>query len=125
MPCGGVRVVVTDRETIRPVTVGLAIARTLRSRHRDQFRPEAIQNLLLNRATMWAFLRNQSLDRLVAWTETAGNSRPDRPAPYLSYRQNSSLMRGVFPPTLREDGGGPVAPSHHLLYHRSYSDRSE
>src|SRR5262249_2317712 len=80
---GGVRVVVTDRETIRPVTVGLAIARVLRSRHRDQFRPEAIQNLLVNRATMWAFLRNESLDRLVAWTEMERNSFLNRRAAYL------------------------------------------
>jgi uncharacterized protein YbbC (DUF1343 family) len=86
VPCGGVRVVVTDREAIRPVTVGLAIARTLRSRHRDQFRPEAIQNLLVNRATMWAFLRNESLDRLVAWTEMERNSFLNRRASYLIYR---------------------------------------
>src|SRR5260370_37773573 len=74
VPCGGVRVVVAAREAIRPVPVGLAIARTLRSRHRDQFRPEAIQNLLVNRATMWAFLRNESLDRLVAWPEIERDS---------------------------------------------------
>jgi uncharacterized protein YbbC (DUF1343 family) len=86
LPCGGVRVVVTDREAIRPVTVGLAIARTLRSRHRDQFRPEAIQNLLVNRATMWAFLRNESLDRLLAWTEMERNSFLNRRASYLIYR---------------------------------------
>ncbi|HYX11433.1 MAG TPA: exo-beta-N-acetylmuramidase NamZ domain-containing protein, partial [Candidatus Acidoferrum sp.] len=54
--CGGVRLIVTDREAIRPVTVGLALGRTLRTRHRDQFRPENIQNLLVNRSTMWAFL---------------------------------------------------------------------
>jgi uncharacterized protein YbbC (DUF1343 family)/CubicO group peptidase (beta-lactamase class C family) len=86
MPCGGVRVVVTDREAVRPVTVGLAIARTLRSRHRDQFRPEAIQNLLVNRATMWAFLRNESLDRLVAWTEMERNNFLNRRASYLIYK---------------------------------------
>jgi uncharacterized protein YbbC (DUF1343 family) len=86
VPCGGVRVVVTDRETIRPVTVGLAIAKTLRSRHRDQFRPEAIQNLLVNRATMWAFLRNESLDRLVAWTEMERSNFLNRRASYLIYR---------------------------------------
>src|SRR5262249_23687592 len=60
--CGGVRMVVTDREAIRPVTVAFALARTLRERHRDQFRPESIQNLLVNRSTMWAFLRGEVLD---------------------------------------------------------------
>jgi uncharacterized protein YbbC (DUF1343 family) len=86
LSCGGVRVVVTDRETVRPVTVGLAIAKTLRSRHRDQFRPEAIQNLLVNRATMWAFLRNESLDRLVAWTEMERSNFLNRRASYLIYK---------------------------------------
>jgi uncharacterized protein YbbC (DUF1343 family)/CubicO group peptidase (beta-lactamase class C family) len=86
VPCGGIRVVVTDREAARPVTIGLAIAQTLRSRHRDQFRPEAIQNLLVNRATMWAFLRGEALDRLVAWTEMERNSFLNRRASYLIYR---------------------------------------
>jgi uncharacterized protein YbbC (DUF1343 family) len=86
MPCGGVRIVVTDRDAARPVTVGLAIAKALRARHRDQFRPEAIQNLLVNRATMWAFLRNDSLDRLVAWTEMERNNFLNRRASYLIYK---------------------------------------
>ncbi len=47
---------------------------------------EAIQNLLVNRATMWAFLRNESLDRLVAWTEMERNSFLNRRASYLIYR---------------------------------------
>ena len=86
VPCGGVRIVVTDRDAIRPVTVGLAMARTLRNRHRDQFRPEAIQNLLVNRATMWALLRNESLDRLVAWTEMERSNFLNRRASYLIYK---------------------------------------
>jgi uncharacterized protein YbbC (DUF1343 family) len=86
VPCGGVRVVVSDRDALRPVTLGLAVAKTLRSHHRDQFRPEAIQNLLVNRATMWAFLRGESLDRLVAWTEMERSSFLNRRASYLIYR---------------------------------------
>lgn len=86
IPCGGVRIVVTDRDTARPVTIGLAIAQALRGRHREQFRPEAIQNLLVNRATIWAFLRNDSLDRLVAWTEMDRNSFLNRRASYLIYK---------------------------------------
>jgi len=84
--CGGVRVVVTDREAIRPVTVAFALARTLRERHRDQFRPESIQNLLVNRSTMWAFLRGEVLDRLVAWSEVDRSSFLNRRASYLMYR---------------------------------------
>jgi len=84
--CGGVRMVVTDREAIRPVTVAFALARTLRERHRDQFRPESIQNLLVNRSTMWAFLRGEVLDRLVAWSEVDRTSFLNRRASYLMYR---------------------------------------
>ena len=86
VPCAGVRMVVTNRDEIRPVTVGLAVASALRARHREQFRPEAIQNLLVNRSTMWAFLRGESLDRLVAWTEMERSTFLNRRASYLIYR---------------------------------------
>ena len=86
MLCGGVRLVVTDREAIRPVTVALALARALRDRHRDPFRPENIQNLLVNRSTMWAFLRGEVLERVVAWAEMDRASFLNRRASYLMYR---------------------------------------
>jgi len=84
--CGGVRVVVTDREAIRPVMVGLSVGRVLRERYRDQFRPEGIQNLLVNRSTMWAFLRGEPLPRVAAWAEMARTSFLNRRASYLIYR---------------------------------------
>jgi uncharacterized protein YbbC (DUF1343 family)/CubicO group peptidase (beta-lactamase class C family) len=83
--CGGIRVQVTDRETIRPVTVALALARMLRSRHRDQFRPEGIQNLLVHRPTMWSFLRGDTLDRVLSWAEMDRVSFLNRRASYLLY----------------------------------------
>jgi len=83
---GGVRLSVTDREAIRPVTVTLALARELRARHRDQFRPESVQNLLVNRSTMWAFLRGEILARLVMWADTDRSSFLNRRASYLIYR---------------------------------------
>src|SRR3989442_1086591 len=84
--CGGVRLVVTDRDTLRPVTVALALARELRVRHRDQFRPESIQNLLVNRSTMWAFLSGESFDRLVSLGDTDPHNLLNRRASYLMYR---------------------------------------
>jgi uncharacterized protein YbbC (DUF1343 family)/CubicO group peptidase (beta-lactamase class C family) len=84
--CGGVRLLVTDREAIRPVTVGLAVARVLRERYRSQFKPEAIQNLLVNRSTIWAFLRGEPLPRVMAWAEMARTSFLNRRASYLIYR---------------------------------------
>jgi len=85
MTCFGVRFVVTDREAIRPVTVAFAVASALRTLHREQFRPENIQNLLVHRPTMWAFMRGEPLDRLVAWTEIERSSFLNRRASYLIY----------------------------------------
>jgi uncharacterized protein YbbC (DUF1343 family) len=86
LACGGVRLQVTDREAVRPVTVGLALARMLRQRHRDQFKPEGVQNLLVNRSTMWAFLRGEPLARVFAWAESTRTSFLNRRASYLIYR---------------------------------------
>ncbi len=84
--CGGVRFRVTDRDAIRPATVAFALARALRERHRDQWRPESIQNLLVNRFAMWALLRDETLDRVVTWAEIDRSSFLNRRASYLIYR---------------------------------------
>jgi len=84
--CAGVRFVVTDREAIRPVTVALAIAATLRERHRSQWNAEKVQNLLVNRHTMWALLRGEPWPRLLAWSDADRNAFLKRRASYLIYR---------------------------------------
>jgi hypothetical protein len=79
-----VRFVVKDREAIRPVTVALALGRELVERY-SYFRPAAIQNLLVNRATMWAFLRGEPLSRIMSWGEPSRATFLQRRAPYLMY----------------------------------------
>jgi uncharacterized protein YbbC (DUF1343 family) len=83
--CGGVRFVVTDRDALRPVTLALAVAVALRDRHRDQWRAENVQNLLLNRTTMWAFLSGAPLERLLAWSDADRAAFLNRRASYLIY----------------------------------------
>ena len=82
---GGVRLLVTDRDALRPVTVGLTLGRTLIERY-PQFRAAAIQNLLVNRSTMWALLRGDSLARLKQWAEADRASFLQRRASYLIYK---------------------------------------
>jgi uncharacterized protein YbbC (DUF1343 family) len=84
--CGGVRFIVTDREQIRPVTVALAVATELRRSYRGQWKAENIQNLLVNRSTMWAFLRGEPLPRLIAWSDADRSAFLKRRASYLIYR---------------------------------------
>jgi uncharacterized protein YbbC (DUF1343 family) len=81
----GVRIAVTDRDAIRPVTVALALGRELADRYPAQFRPEAIQNLLVNRATIWSFLRGDPLSRIRSWAEAGRTSFLQRRASYLIY----------------------------------------
>jgi uncharacterized protein YbbC (DUF1343 family)/CubicO group peptidase (beta-lactamase class C family) len=83
--CGGVRLRVTDREAIRPVSVGLALGATLQSLHRAEFRSENVQSLLVNRPTMWAFLRGEPLSRVLTWAEVDRAAFLKRRSAYLIY----------------------------------------
>jgi len=83
---GGVRLIITDRDVLRPVTVGLTLGRTLIERYPLQFRAAAIQNLLVNRSTMWALLRGDSLARLKQWAEADRANFLQRRASYLIYK---------------------------------------
>jgi uncharacterized protein YbbC (DUF1343 family) len=84
--CGGVRFIVIDRDAIRPVTLALAVATALRERYRGQWKVENVQNLLVNRATMWALLRGEPLARLVQWSHAGQHTFHTRRAPHLIYR---------------------------------------
>jgi len=66
------------------VTVALALGRELVDRY-AYFRPAAIQNLLVNRATMWAFLRGEPLARIMSWGEPSRATFLQRRTPYLLY----------------------------------------
>ena len=83
---GGVRLEVTDRDALRPVTVGLALGRELMERYPGNFRPAAIQNLLVNRSTMWSLLRGDPFARILAWADYARNAFLQRRASYLIYK---------------------------------------
>ena len=83
---GGVRMVVTDRKAIRPVAVAVAVSLELMERYPGQFRPEAIQNLLVHRSTIWALLRGESLTRILRHAEAERASFLQRRASYLIYR---------------------------------------
>src|SRR5882672_8246259 len=83
---GGVRLEVMDRDAFRAVPVGLALGRELMERYSGSFRPAAIQNLLVNRSTMWSMLRGDPFARILAWADYARNAFLQRRAPYLLYK---------------------------------------
>jgi uncharacterized protein YbbC (DUF1343 family) len=83
---GGVRMEVTDRDAIRPVRVGLALGRELMERYPGNFRPAAIQNLLVNRVTMWSILRGDPFARIMGWADASRAPFLQRRASYLIYK---------------------------------------
>ena len=80
------RLEVIDRDAFRAVPVGLALGRELMDRYPGNFRPAAIQNLLVNRSTMWSMLRGDPFARILAWADTAHDAFLQRRAPYLLYK---------------------------------------
>ena len=82
---GGLKLLVTDREAFRPVRTGLQLARELMERYPAYFRPAAIQNLLVNRSTIWALLRPEPMPRVWSWAEADRASFLQRRASYLIY----------------------------------------
>jgi hypothetical protein len=50
------------------------------------YRPAAIQNLLVNRFTMWSLLRGDPFARLLAWADHTRHAFLQRRASYLIYR---------------------------------------
>ena len=93
----GLRFVVTDRESLRPVRLGLAMARELIARHPAHFRPAAIQNLLVNRSTMWALLRGEPLPRIWSWADVHRANFLQRRASYLIYPDSPSPAAAAAP----------------------------
>ncbi len=49
--CGGVQIIVTDRDSLNPVEVGLALARTLQRQHPAEWKGERLAKLLVHPAT--------------------------------------------------------------------------
>jgi uncharacterized protein YbbC (DUF1343 family) len=83
--CHGVRIRVTDRERVRPVTVGLAIARELGRLHASEFRSERVEVLLAHRATLTALGSGVELSELERRFEPGLAAFRARRAPHLLY----------------------------------------
>jgi uncharacterized protein YbbC (DUF1343 family) len=59
--CGGVSVVITDRERVHVVDVGIAIAQTVHKLYSTNFAPDKVNKLLQSTATIEAISAGQSL----------------------------------------------------------------
>jgi uncharacterized protein YbbC (DUF1343 family) len=84
-PCGGVNIVVTDREAFRPVRTGLEIARQLRRLYPDNWETKNFDRLLANARTREAVLAGKSIDEMELIWEPELREFLKRRAAFLIY----------------------------------------
>jgi uncharacterized protein YbbC (DUF1343 family) len=84
--CGGVRIVVLDREALKPVRLGLAIARQLRIRYPDTWKAEGLDRLLGN-ATVYELVRQaETMDKVEQVCQSGIDAFLERRKAFLLYR---------------------------------------
>jgi len=83
--CGGVNIIVTDRNALDAPELGIEIAAALHALYPQQFEMKNLDNLMLNAATLQAIAAGQDPRRVWAdWTEAIERFLPIR-AKYLLY----------------------------------------
>jgi uncharacterized protein YbbC (DUF1343 family)/CubicO group peptidase (beta-lactamase class C family) len=83
--CGGVNIIVTDRNSVDAPELGIEIASALHSLYPQQFEMKNLDNLMLNKATLDAITAGQDPRRVgLDWVEAIELFKPIR-ARYLLY----------------------------------------
>jgi uncharacterized protein YbbC (DUF1343 family)/CubicO group peptidase (beta-lactamase class C family) len=83
--CGGVNIIVTDRNSLDAPELGIEIASALHSLYPQQFEMKNLDNLMLNKASMNAITAGQDPRRVwMDWVEAIEQFKPIR-AKYLLY----------------------------------------
>jgi len=64
-PCQGIDILVTDREKLDPLRLGIALALALREVHGDIWQVDRMKNLLVNQATLDMIKEGKSLNAIL------------------------------------------------------------
>jgi uncharacterized protein YbbC (DUF1343 family) len=83
--CGGVRLTITDRNALRSVTIGIAVALALHRLYPSQFALDKIEPLLRDPATLEAIRADKPLSEIVAMWRDDEAAFAARRAKYLLY----------------------------------------
>ena len=84
--CGGVRFLITDRKSLKPVAVGIALATTLRRLYGDQFDVAKMSRLVKNDAVLDAIRNAKPLNEIAAIYAADERAFGERRAKYLLYQ---------------------------------------
>jgi uncharacterized protein YbbC (DUF1343 family) len=84
-PCGGVHILLTDRQSCRVVDIGLLAAKILHRWHPDQFQARKMATLLVDEPTLQAIQDDKSLSEIRGlWKEKTEDYKARREK-YLLY----------------------------------------
>lgn len=84
--CGGVQIIITDRDSLNPVDVGLALARTLQRQHPTEWKGERLAKLLVHPATEAGVRELSEISAMKATWLPARESFAERRRKVLIYR---------------------------------------
>jgi uncharacterized protein YbbC (DUF1343 family)/CubicO group peptidase (beta-lactamase class C family) len=84
--CAGVNIIVTDRERLNAVDIGLQIAETVLQLYPQDFNPDRMAHLLLHQPTLDALKSGKSLKEIHALWEKERSDFEKRRAKYLIYQ---------------------------------------
>jgi uncharacterized protein YbbC (DUF1343 family) len=85
--CGGVRLTVTDRDSLRPVALGVEIAAALRDLYPVDWKRTKFIGLVANRDTFERLERGETADAIVRSWERGLEEFRRRRAPHILYRE--------------------------------------
>lgn len=83
--CGGVNMIVTDRESFDPIRTGIVIATTLRQLYPDQWKTKSLNRLLGNQGTFEAIKAGQSFKEIQLGYQPRLDAFIKRRQPFLIY----------------------------------------
>jgi len=84
-PCGGVNIIITDREALKPVTLGIDIARVLHTMYPKEFPLAKVGRLLCHPPTIEALGQGKTLAQIEALWKTDLDKFTPRRAKHLLY----------------------------------------
>jgi uncharacterized protein YbbC (DUF1343 family)/CubicO group peptidase (beta-lactamase class C family) len=84
-PCQGLQLLVTDRETLDPIRLGLAIAVALKKHHPEQWEHKNYNRLLSSQVVFDALIAGKSLDDLTQISQNHLEPFLNRRKPFLMY----------------------------------------
>jgi uncharacterized protein YbbC (DUF1343 family) len=85
--CGGVRLTVTDRDSLHPVALGIEMAAALRDLHPSDWQSAKFLALLANRDSFDRLARGETADAIVASWRPGLDAFRARRAPFLLYSE--------------------------------------